>query len=280
MALVKLEYTNLQRLNRNEGLVNATQRAQTSGYPASKAAMRAAVGYGEWDVGYLCSEASGALYSAFGSPGELYPVEVDIDYRTAGPLGGTDYAVSLNGAGAFNYFYARAWASQFVKSSDLATMNLTGEDDLIVAWVARIPASAPTAYSFIGKRGTETTNWHVQIGSGAGGALQLLLNSGGITYTASAAHASNLGGWHCGIAAFDRANSKMRVCTTHVDGSIVAAAPGDCSNVAIFGIGRTSSASPDIDISAVWAGVGPGKAHNLVENMPAALDSLIAYIGL
>jgi len=242
-------------------------------YPASAAAMAAAVGYGTWSAGWLCEEASGNLAAAFGSPS--LTVSGSPTYGVAGPTG--DRAVQTT----------TDVSSQYWSGGDV--LNVTATDDVVLAGVSRIDIQPAASRIVYGKRGVATLYYNVQIGTGAGGALSfIVLDGSSNTATSTATNASHIGSWFVWIAAWERgAVNQGRICTilqngTATNGTATSAAPGSLGtllNTAGFGIGRVASTTAGFSTAAFWVGVGSNAASGIVANMPTAVSNLKNYLG-
>ena len=239
------------------------------GYPTTSAAMQAALGYGTWTSGsaWLLNEASGNLAPAFGA---TTLTATSLVYGSAGPAGGIDKAISFDAG------------TDRADGGDIH--DVTGTDDLIVAWVAKI-ASAPvgTVDTVITKMSTGA-GWQVNILNGDGTyyfqgfdatPTQLFLS----TVSGVSGH---IGEWHVGIATIDRSTGKARIGTRSLAGvssvdveKTVAATT--MANAVAFRIGDRADnaglAPTTTLLAAAYVVTGSGVATGLSANLSTALTN-------
>jgi hypothetical protein len=247
--------------------------ANVNGYPRSAAALASVIG-GTWTAGagWLCDESATPLVPAFGSPN--LTAGGTPTYLNAGPAGGVDYAVGFD-AGA-----------EYFDGGDV--YDVTGTDDLIVAWVGYV-ASTPAGFNALITKMNPAigAGWQVSIDPGGGfvlygqdAALAVLFN-----FSNASLH---VGEWHVGIATIDRATGKARIGTrgltsgtTSVSSETTVAATS-MTNAAAFRVGdradNAGAAPQSTKISAVYVVSGGGVAAGLSANLSTVLASFASAI--
>jgi hypothetical protein len=243
--------------------------ANVNGYPRSAAALASVIG-GTWTSGsgWLCDESATPLVPAFGSPN--LTAGVSPTYLNAGPAGGVDYAVGFDSAG--NVF------------------DVSAADDLIIAWVAYLPADLTdlTTNTIVTKEaGGARYRLFMYRNSASSCGVGLQTNDGvddlyAVTDNASAA--LNIGAWHVGIAVVDRSTNRSRVATYNLTTGVATvsaetniAALGSMSNAAAFTVGSDVAAA--WRMSALYVVEGSGVATGLSAGLSTAVASLGAAIG-
>jgi hypothetical protein len=237
------------------------------GYPTTAAAMQAAVGYGTWSAGWLFNITSGNDTGAFG--GITMTAVSSPTYGTAGPRAGIDLAIGFNSA------------NDAFSAGDV--YDVTGTDDLCVAWVAYIP-SAPVSNPSLVSKYDGSNGWQVYLEAGTGNVRFQGVNGGAALFNATAGSGSgHLGSWHVGIATIDRVAGKARVGTRSLAGvSYVSAeattAATTTAGTATLRVGDLSSAPGTAPtgcyVSAFYIGAGSAAATGLSANLSTALTNL------
>lgn len=238
------------------------------GYPTTAAAMQAALGYGNWTSGaaWLLNEASGNLAPAFGAP---TLTATSLTYGAPGPAGAT--ASSIDKAIGFDAGTDNADGGD--------NFDVTGTDDIIVAWVAKF-SSTPTAIKNIITKRSSGAGWQINFDNGSGGyyfqghdatPTQLFLLNGASIH---------VGSWHVGIATIDRATGRARLGTRSLAGvssvlADTAVAATTMGNAVAFRLGDNAlgggSAATECNLAAVYVVTGSGAAAGLSANLSTAL---------
>jgi hypothetical protein len=245
-----------------------TQLNQTHnlmGFPQTAAAAALAIGAGTWTsgTGYLCQEASGSLASSFGLPATLAPTSSPT-YRNTGTTTG-DYAVGFDSA-----------ADDF--RGGVGDFNVTGTDDIIIAWVGKFTTTPSGGGEFLFVKGNSgAARWGIYA---AGAALTLeVVNSAG-TYTSAVNISTVVGEWHVGIACIDRTAGTVRISVRGltsgltVTGANTAITANTSSNADAFTVGgrNGSLAATSWRLSALYIVKGSGVATGV----PAAIATAVA----
>jgi hypothetical protein len=236
------------------------------GYPASAAAMQAAVGYGTWSAGYLLNEASGSPASAFGVPATLTPASTPV-YGIAGPRSGIDKAIGLDSA---------ADALSFGN-----TFDLTNTTDIAFAWVAKHSAN-PSNFLF-GKYDGGTTNGYALGGDGAGGIYWRVVIAG---VNVDSSVAVPIGAWYAGMCCVERATGKTRLAVCPLTSSVATLgasttiAATSVANAQILAIGASVSlpSTTDAQFAGFYVASGVGAATGLAASLGTAVQNFAAAV--
>jgi hypothetical protein len=236
------------------------------GYPQTAAAMGHAVGWGTWSAGWLFNITSGNDTGAFG--GVTMTAVSTPTYSNEGPRGGIDLAVGFNSA------------NDAFSAGDV--LDVTGTDDLCVAWVAYIP-SAPVGNPSLVSKYDGANGWQVYIEAATGNIRFQGVNGGGALFNADAGSgSSHLGSWHVGLATIDRATGMTRVGTRSLAGTSyvsaeTATAATTTAGTATLNVGDLSSAPGTAPtgcyVAAVYVGTGASAATGLSTNISTALTN-------
>jgi len=239
--------------------------AALHGFPRTASATASAIGYGTWTTGacWLMQESSGNLAATYGSP---TLTATSLTYQNTGIKTG-DYAIGFD-AGTD-------------KADGGNVYNVTGTDDIIVAWVAYMTsAPAGSSDSLIGKLNAGA-GWEVTLRTD--GQYQWFgQDAGAATIFSIAGGSQNVGAWHVGIAAIDRAAAKARIGSCALGGSPSVStdttiAATSMSNAVSFQIGDRASGSgrgpTNAVVSAVYVVTGSGVAAGATTNLSTALQN-------
>jgi hypothetical protein len=248
-------------------LISAFQSAlntATLPSPTTAATANAAIGYGTFTggAGYLCQEASGSLASTFGSPASLTASSTPT-YRNTGHTTG-DYAVGFNSS-----------ADDF--RGGTGDFNVTGTDDIVVAWIGKFTGTPSGGGEFLFVKGNSgAARWGIYA---AGAAVFFeVVNSAG-TYTSGVNVTTILGEWHVGIAAIDRTAGTVRAALrgltsgTTVTGSSTAITANTSTNAHAFTVGgrNGSQAATNWLLSSFYIASGSNVATGIPANISTAL---------
>jgi len=242
-----------------------------SRYPRTAAETRAALGFGTFGSGWLCDDPSGNLTPAYGGL-TLVAGGSGIVYGDTGPGGVDDKAIR----------FGSPRTGQFGGGS---AFDVSSADDLVVAWVG-MWISLPTLFgTMFGKVTPAFTNgWAV---SGTDGtSFNFGLGPGSTTgVVLSGTSAFQVGSWHVGVAAIDRAVGRAGVGTRSLAGVTVSASNGNVgatslANASNFFVGKSDwvSANDTFRLAALFIGEGPGVATGIPANLNTALQNFAAYI--
>jgi hypothetical protein len=236
--------------------------------PTTAAAVAAAIGYGTWTTGagYLLQEASGNLAASFGSP---TLTATSLTYQNAGHTTG-DYAIGFSAAGS--------------KADGGDVYDVTGAQDLIVAWVGNM-SGIPAAL------GGVISKWTISAGNG-GWTIQASSVDGGLDFQAANTTPAvdfqttrvipTFGAWHVGIAVIDRSTGKARIGVRSLAGvasisAEVTAAAVSYANAAALRLGQRADGGVDacstMKLSSVYVVSGAGVATGLSANLATALTN-------
>jgi hypothetical protein len=238
-------------------------------YPTSAAATRfRAAGLGTWLAGYLFNESSGNLAATFGTP-TLTPSGTAANYGIAGPLGGTDKAISFGGTNT--------------RLDGGNVFDVGATDDLVVAFVAKWtePPSGDAFGTVLGKIEASAVNgWGIV---GTADDYYLRIGSSGTAYGSNLGAGSHMAGrWHVGMVAISRATGTCRFGIRALDTTgetilgDVKPVSGSLSTSATFRVGATGwvATHPTIyQLAGLYVGTGIGIAAGVVENLDAVLAS-------
>jgi hypothetical protein len=177
----------------------------SNGYPRSTAALANAIG-GTWTTGsaWLCDESSGNLAPAVGAV--TLTAGSTPTYGTAGPRAGIDFAVGFDSV------------NDRFDGGDV--FDVTGTDDLIVAWVAKV-AVAPvgSADTLAVKLSSSGAGWQVSLSDSAGTFVFYGADAASTTQFLITGPSFHVGVWHVGIACIDRSTGKARIGTRSLAGT-------------------------------------------------------------
>jgi hypothetical protein len=239
-------------------------------YPKTAAEIAADVGYGTWSAGWLCNEESGNLAAVFGSPA-LTAAGTPL-YGIAGPRGGADKAVGVDGA-----------ADQWTGGD---TFDVSGTDDLCLAWVGRFSASPPTTeFMFTKGDAGAPSSWSVR--QAGDGLIHFLMVTSSGSKESTISTASIIGQWYVGIAVIDRGSGNLRVglrtlSGTEVLGTATALFAGEAvANANNFTFSNRGAALPCVSqqFAAFYIGLGTSVAAGLSTNLSTALANVAATFG-
>jgi len=244
----------------------AAINAAVSPYPDNASSMASAIGWGTWSAGWSFQIASGNDTGLFG--GVTMTAVSSPTYRTAGPANGTDYAIGFNSV------------NDAFSAGDV--YDVTGTDDLAVAWVGYIP-SAPAGNPSLVSKYDGANGWQVYIEATTGNIRFQGVNGGGALFNADAGTGSyHAGAWHVGIATIDRATGKARVGTRSLAGTSYVSAEATTAatttgGTATLNVGDLSGAPGTAPVgcyvSAFYIGVGSSVATGLSTNLSTALTN-------
>ena len=240
-------------------------------YPASVAEANAALKLGVFDHGWLCDEAGGDLLPAFGGLA-LTAGGSGIAYGLPGPAGAGDGAVGFGAPRTGQFGGGQAF-------------DVAATDDLLVAWVG-LWTALPTAFgTMFGKvapsftqgwavSGTDGTQFNFGLGAGS---------TAGIVIAGTSAF--QVGSWHVGVAAVDRATGRAGVGTRSLAGVTVSATNTNIgaqslSTASAFFVGKSDwvSANDTFELAALYIGKSPGAAAGVPTNLPATLLNFHTYV--
>jgi hypothetical protein len=241
-----------------------------AGAPQNASAVQAMLGYGTWTngAGWLCQESSGSLAATFGAPS--LTAGGTPTYRQAGT--GADYAVGFDAV------------TEYFDGGN--NFNVTGTDDIIVAWVAYF-TSAPSAIKNCITKIAAGAGWQINFDSGSGGyyfqgfdstPTQLFLSNG------ASIHA---GEWHVGIATIDRSTGKARIGTRSMAGasSVLSeenVAATSMSNAVSFRVGDSAAGggntATEFYLADLYVVTGSSVATGLSSNISTALASFASAV--
>jgi len=239
--------------------------AALQGFPRTAAATASANGYGTWTTGacWLMQEASGSLVATYGSP---TLTASGLTYQTTGSQSG-DYAIGFSTTGA--------------EADGGDVFDVTGTDDVIVAWVGKFTSTPGSTRGVISKLSTGA-GWQVNFDSGSGLYYFQGLDSTPSTLFTALGASIHSGSWHVGIATIDRATGKARIGTRSLAGSSsvaseVSTAATSMANAVAFRVGERAdnpaNAPTELLLSAVYVVSGSGVAAGLSANMSTALTT-------
>lgn len=243
-------------------------------YPASVAEAHAALGFGVFDHGWLCDDASGNMAPAFGGL-TLVAGGTGIIYGDPGPInnGAVDKTLGFG-------------APRTGKFDGGQAFDVAAGDDLLVAWVG-MWRSLPSAFgTMFGKvTATFTNGWAVNGADGTG--LSLGLGPGstiGVGILGTSAY--HVGSWHVGIAAIDRSIGRACIGTRSVATGVAVSnvnASIDAQsilNAATFSVGSSAwvPANDNFRLAALLIGKSAGAATGLPTNITAALQNFHTYV--
>lgn len=237
-------------------------------YPATASAMQAVVGSGTWTAGWLMNEASGALAAAFGAPS--LSATSSPTYGIAGPKGGIDKAVGFDSA------------SDAFDGGDV--FDVTGTDDLVIAWVGKFTASSSGNVELFAKYQAANPRWIMY----RNGSNNLIFNVNDSVDNVDATIVNvTSGSWYVGIAVLDRTNNQSRIGirtldsgTTTVSSIANTAAVGTIANSGNFTIGNAGLFGADtaFQCAAAYIATGVGAAGSLVANLSTALSNFASAV--
>ena len=240
-------------------------------YPQTAAQMATALGYGAWTsgAGYMCNESAGDLASVFGTPATL--TATSLVYSIQGARGGNDRAIGFDAAGD--------------NANGGNSFDVTGPDDLILAWTGYLTANPTASSTAISKVAAAFASGWALAGSGGTG-LTLYAGAGGGNLSGAVATAAHINQWHAGLAVIDRSTGKMRIALQNLStGTQTVGAEGTASGsfttAASFTLGSsawTSQAMTEMRFSAVYAVSGSGVATGLSANLSTALSGFATYM--
>lgn len=243
--------------------------AATNGYARTAAATASMLGYGTWTNGaaYLFQETSGNAAATYGSPATL-TASGSPSYSNTGPGQGGDLAIGIDPTGT-DYFDGGN------------VFNVTGTDDLIVAWVGKF-SSAPAGVDLMISKGVagDVGEWAIYRNSNTivfryrTSSTNTDISSGTFADIAS-------GAWYVGIASIDRSTGKARVGVMGVTSgnsaiSTDTTVSGSLSNTNTLRIGNQSGFGAPVG-TALYAGLylvsGASVATGLNANISTALTN-------
>jgi hypothetical protein len=232
-------------------------------YPTTASSVQSAIGLGTWSSGWLFNIASGSDTGAFG--GVTLAPSGSPTYGTAGPKAGIDKAVTVTDTAAFTGGTA---------------FDVNATSDLVVAWVAKIPAA--TAHVRLVSKNGGGGYWFVDIYTAGTVHFEATDGVDTVATTASAGAAFH-GEWHVGIAVLDRTAGTMRVATqalasatSYVSATAATAALGSTGAGATFYVGATFAGPTQL--AALYIGTGVGVGAGLSAGLATAVSNFASAI--
>lgn len=232
-------------------------------FPTNASSLAAALGYGTWTsgAGWLMQEASGSLAAEFGAP-SLSAVSTPT-YRNSFTTG--KYAIGFDSvADAFS-------------GGDV--FDVTGTDDLILAWVGAATSVPSSDRDLIAKYTGGVGYLTYIVGGGVGGVAFYVNDGTGLVGSATSSLAS--GEWHVGIAVVERATNRVRVGIRTLGGTTYLGSEGDITGKGTFanaasllvGANGVTGNGPHtgMAIAATYIVSGSGVATGLSTNLSTAL---------
>jgi hypothetical protein len=241
-------------------------------YPTTAALAATAFGYGTWVDGLLCDEASGNLVAAFGGGMNAVASGGSPSYGAAGPLRGTDKAVTISVAGT-------GFEAASTATGDIGT----GESYALFAVIRTSAVTGADSYVFSKVDFVGGPGFYVRIGTD----MSIFAKFSDTVHDAAAKTAANAvtaNDWTLVGVAFDRTTNRMRVGArslttgaTVISNEVDISAIGALSNTSPFRICRSGTLTSTISVAALYHTHGVGFAGGLSANMATALANFAKH---